>query len=114
MLRAVRPTLATTNGRLIILSSPYGQSGALWELDRKHFGRDESNVLVWHGTAKEMNPTLPQDYLQRMEQDDPEAYRSEVLGEFRTGVSTLFSPEALAACVDIGVKERPYEPAYDS
>ena len=29
MLRAGRPCLATTRGRLIILSSPYGQSGAL-------------------------------------------------------------------------------------
>ena len=32
MLRALRPTLATTGGRLLILSSPYGQSGALWDL----------------------------------------------------------------------------------
>jgi hypothetical protein len=46
-----------------------------------------------------MNPTLPLDYLARMEQDDPEAYRSEVLGEFRAGLSTLLDPEAIAACV---------------
>jgi hypothetical protein len=36
-----------------------------------------------------MNPTLPADYLERTEQDDPEAYRSEVLGEFRAGIATL-------------------------
>jgi hypothetical protein len=46
-----------------------------------------------------MNPTLPADYLERMEQDDPEAYRSEVLGEFRAGLSTLLDPEAIGACV---------------
>jgi hypothetical protein len=34
MLRAVRPTLATTGGRLVILSSPAGQSGALWDFYR--------------------------------------------------------------------------------
>ena len=56
-----------------------------------------------------MNSTLSADYLRRMEQDDPEAYRSEVLGEFRAGVSRLFAPEALAACVDEGVFERPPE-----
>ena len=110
MLRAVRPTLATTKGRLIILSSPYGQSGALWELERKHFGKEESNVLVWHATAPKMNPTLAPDYLQKMEQDDPEAYRSEVLGEFRAGVSTFFDPDTLNACIDDGIRERSSQP----
>jgi hypothetical protein len=99
MLRALRPCLATTGGKLIVLSSPYGQTGALWELHRKHYGRDDSPVLVWQATAPEMNPTLPADYLERMREDDPEAYRSEVLGEFRTGISTLLHPEVLQACV---------------
>jgi hypothetical protein len=110
MLRALRPTLATTGGKLIVLSSPYGQTGALWDLHRQHFGRDDSGTLIWQGSAAEMNPLLPPDYLARMEQDDPEAYRSEVLGEFRTGQSVVFDPAALDACVDPGVRERPYVP----
>ncbi len=76
MLRAVRPTLATTGGRLVVLSSPAGQSGALWDLYRLHFARDDAPVLVWRGSAPEMNPTLSADYLARMAQDDPEGYRS--------------------------------------
>jgi hypothetical protein len=107
MLRALRPTLATTGGKLLILSSPYAQAGALWDLHRKHYGRDDSPVLVWQASASEMNPTLPADYLARMEQDDPEAYRSEVLGEFRAGLSTLFEPECLDACVVLGRRELP-------
>jgi hypothetical protein len=107
MLRAVRPTLATTGGRLIVLSSPYGQAGALWELHRRHFGQDAAPMLVWQATAPDMNPTLPRDYLERMADDDPEAYRAEVLGEFRAGVSTLFDPEALEAVIPHGVRERP-------
>jgi hypothetical protein len=105
MLRALRPALATTGGKLVVLSSPYSQSGALWELHRRHFGRDDSPVLVWQASAPEMNPTLPADYLERMREDDPEAYRSEVLGEFRTGTSTFFDPEALDACVVRGRRE---------
>jgi hypothetical protein len=106
MIRAVRPTLATTDGRLVILSSPAGQTGALWDFYRMHFGRDDASVLVWRGSAPEMNPKLPAHYLQRMAQDDPEGYRSEVLGEFRAGVSALFDPEMLEACVTRGVRER--------
>ncbi|HVO69479.1 MAG TPA: terminase large subunit, partial [Aggregatilineaceae bacterium] len=95
MLRALRPTLATTNGKLIILSSPYGQTGALWDLHRKHFGRNDSPVLIWQGSAPEMNSTLSIDYLQRMEEDDPESYRAEVLGEFRAGISMFLDPECI-------------------
>lgn len=106
MLRAVRPCLATTGGKLIILSSPYAQSGALWDLHRQHFGRNDSPVLIWQASAPDLNPTLPKDYLERMQQDDPSAYRSEVLGEFRAGLSALFDIEAIQACVDVGVRER--------
>jgi hypothetical protein len=110
MLRAVRPCLATTGGKLFILSSPYAQSGALYDLHRKHFGRNDSSVLVWQASAPDMNPTLSADYLQRMAADDPEAYRSEVLGEFRAGVSAFLDPDAIAACIDAGVRERPPVP----
>jgi hypothetical protein len=98
MLRAIRPTLATTSGKLIVLSSPYWGQGCLYDLHRVHFGRDDSDVLVWVGSAPVMHPGLSADYLRRMEQDDPEAFRSEVLGEFRAGLSNLFDPDALEAC----------------
>ena len=101
MLRVARGRIATTGGKVIVLSSPLHQAGALYELHLKHFGREDSAVLVWQASAPDMNPTLPLDYLQRMAQDDPEAYRSEVLGEFRAGVTTFFDPEALSACVGV-------------
>lgn len=99
MLRAVRPLLATTGGRLLILSSPHAQHGALWDIYRRHYGRDESPVLVWQSDARSMNPTLSKSYTKRMQEEDPEAYASEVGGEFRAGLSTLFDPDALDACV---------------
>lgn len=106
MLRAARSRTATTGGKVLILSSPYASTGALYDLHRKNFGVEDSPVLVWQASAPEMNPLLPADYLERMAQDDPDAYRSEVLGEFRAGVSTLFDPEMLDACIEPGVKER--------
>jgi hypothetical protein len=109
MLTAVRPCLATTNGKLLIVSSPYAQTGVLYELHRRAYGTDDPTTLVWQAGAIDMNPTLPADYLRRMEADDPDAYRSEVLGEFRGGVSTFFDPAALQACVEAGVRERPPE-----
>jgi hypothetical protein len=110
MLRACRPCLATTGGKLVTLSSPAGATGALWDLHRQHFGRDDSDVLVWVASAPDMNPTLPRDYVDRMRQNDPDAYRSEVLAEFRQGVSSLFDPSALDAVVLPGVRERLPDP----
>ncbi len=106
VLIAARPSLAMKRGRMLILSSPYWQSGALWNLHAKHYGREDSSTLVWVSDSPSMNPKLPADYLERMRIDDPEAYRSEVLGEFRAGVSTLFDTVALDACVDKDIRER--------
>jgi hypothetical protein len=106
MLRAIRPCLATTNGKLIVLSSPYASQGALWDLFKANFARDDSNTLVWRASAPDMNPTLRADYLQRMAEEDPEGYRSEVLGEFRAGVSAFLDPEAIDAVVARDVRER--------
>ena len=99
MLRALRPALATTGGKLIVTSSPYGQTGALWDLHRRHYGREDSATLVWQASAPTMHAGLPADYLERLAEDDPEAYLSEVLGEFRAGLAQLFDPQALDACV---------------
>jgi phage terminase large subunit-like protein len=44
---AIRPALASLPGsRIIGISSPYRKSGLLWNKYRKHFGRDDDDVLV--------------------------------------------------------------------
>jgi hypothetical protein len=107
MLRAVRPTLAMTGGRLIILSSPGGRVGALWQLYRKHFGQETTTLLTWQAAAPDLNPTLPADYIASMEAEDPEAAVSEVGGQFRAGVAAAFDPDAVAKCVAPGLRMRP-------
>src|SRR5262249_53992578 len=44
VLNALRPGLATTNGLLLAISSPYSRRGELWRNYRLHFGKD-SDVL---------------------------------------------------------------------
>jgi hypothetical protein len=47
ILNAARPALATTQGPLIAISSPYARRGALWETYRKHYGPDgDPSILV--------------------------------------------------------------------
>lgn len=107
LLTAARPLVATTNGRIVVLSSPSYANGALYDLVRAHWGRDDSSILVIKASAPLLNPTLPADYLEAMALEDPEAYRSEVLGEFRSGACSLFDPNALDRCIVEGRGELP-------
>jgi hypothetical protein len=45
ILRALRPSLLTTKGTMIAISSPYARRGELWKAYSKHFGKD-GPVLV--------------------------------------------------------------------
>ncbi|MBX3305621.1 MAG: hypothetical protein KF751_06140 [Nitrospira sp.] len=106
MWRVARGRVAMTGGKIVAISSPYAQSGLLFELHRRHFGNDESQTLIWQCSSKDLNPLLSESYLERMREDDPLGYESEVMGQFRAGLSALFDPDALDACVDTGVRER--------
>src|ERR1700722_12653876 len=50
--RAVLPSLATTNGLLIGISSPYRKLGLLHQKHRDYFGVDGDEVLVVKGPTK--------------------------------------------------------------
>lgn len=107
MLTALRPALSTTGGKLFMISSPAGKTGALYEIFNKNFGRDDSTTLVWKGTAPEMNPTHSKEYLERQRKNDPEGYKSEVDAEFRAGVSNFLDPKCLEACIVSGRHDIP-------
>ena len=71
ILNAVRPGLATTSGRLTLISSPYARRGELWRSYQKHFGpHGDPRILVAQGPSRTFNPTLPQSVVDRaMERD---------------------------------------------
>jgi hypothetical protein len=55
----VRPSLATTGGPLIAISSPYSRRGEVWEAYRRHYGPDgDARVLVAQGASRDFNPSL--------------------------------------------------------
>jgi hypothetical protein len=109
ILNAARPALATTGGPLICISSPHARKGALWQTYRKHFGKDgDPAILVAQGTSREFNPDLPQSVVDRAIERDSAAARAEYLAEFRTDIESLLTQEAVGACVDAGVRERPF------
>ena len=110
ILGAVKPSLLTTRGPLVCISSPHARKGVLWTAYQRHFGPDgDPMVLVAHGSSRDLNPSLPQSEIDAEYQKDPVWAATEYGAEFRTDVETFISIEAVEACVDAGVLERPYD-----
>lgn len=108
ILQAVRPGLATLEGKLICLSSPYAKRGELWRTYSKYFGK-EGRILVAQAPSMTMNPTLPQRVIDDAMERDASAARAEYLAEFRDDLEAFISREIVEAAVRQGPLENPIQ-----
>jgi hypothetical protein len=107
VLAALRPSLLTTGGPLIAISSPYAQRGVLYDTHQRHFGPEgDPSILVASGASWDFNTSLSEQRLQRDIDRDPESAVSEYYGNFRSDVSAFLSRQAVEACVTRGVVAR--------
>jgi hypothetical protein len=104
--RAILPSLATTGGMLIGISTPYRRSGLLHQKHRDHFGVDDAHVLVVAGPSKIFNPTIDNDLVLRAISADPEAARAEWGAEFRNDIAAFLDNDTIDRAID---RARPLE-----
>src|SRR5262249_44604703 len=99
VLAAARPGLLTTQGPLIMASSPYAKRGVLWDTYRQHYGpQGAPGVLVAKGTTRDFNATIAQEEIDRELARDPERNRAELLAEFRSDVAAFVDREVVESC----------------
>lgn len=66
ILAAARPMLATTNGPLIVVSSPYARRGEVYGAYKRDFGPNgDPLILVAKGASRTFNPTLSEHVVAR-------------------------------------------------
>jgi hypothetical protein len=107
ILAAVRPSLATTKGPLIVIGSPYARRGEVWATYSRHYGdKGDPAILVAHGASRDFNPSLLQSVVDKALERDPAAASAEYLAQFRTDVESFITIEAVRACIEPGVRER--------
>jgi hypothetical protein len=100
---AARPAMASIPKAMMLkASSPYAKRGELWEDHKRYFGKDDADILVWQATTKEMNPTIPDDFLAKEYAKDPAKAQAEYGAQFRSDIESFVSPEAVKACVKTG------------
>jgi len=105
LIRAIKPALATTGGKLVVISTPYARKGWSYRQWRTHYGSDASPILVWNAPSRTMNPTLPQSVVTAALAEDPAAARSEYLGEWRDDVAEFVPRSLIEGLVKEGRKE---------
>src|SRR5262245_31201993 len=105
---ALRPGMAQfPNAMLLCASSPYARKGALFDAHQRHYGKDHDPVLVWKAPTRVMNPTVLQSVIDAAMARDASDAAAEWMAEFRSDLESFISREAVMACLDIGVRERP-------
>jgi hypothetical protein len=107
VLNALRPGMSTIpNAMLLCASSPYAKRGVLYEAHRKHFARDHDPILVWQAATREMNPSVPQSFIDAEVERDPASAQAEYFAKFRSDIEAFITREAIEACVSAGIFER--------
>jgi hypothetical protein len=111
VLNALRPGLSTIDGAMLLCaSSPYAKKGALFDSYTKHFGKDGDPVLVWQAPTRRMNPTVAQRVIDEATEADPANASAEYGAQFRSDLESFIAREAVLACVETGLRERPPVP----
>jgi hypothetical protein len=104
--RAILPSLATTNGMLVGISTPYRKLGLLHQKHRDHFGQDDGDVLVVQGASKIFNPSLNDAVIEAQRAADPTAAGAEWDAEFRSDIGAFLDDALIDRAVEY---DRPLE-----
>lgn len=88
LVAALTPSIME-NGLLVGASTPFTPFGFFYEQYDQHFGRDEDEVLCWHGGTLRMNPTFSKSKIEKDIKKDKARYESEYNATFRSDIENL-------------------------
>lgn len=111
IINAIRPAMATLDGRLVVLSSPYSKRGVLWDAYRRYYGKP-GPIVVAKAPSRTMNPALPQRVIDQAMERDPEAAKAEYLAEFRSDLETFIQRETIENAMRSHPPELPHDRRY--
>ena len=97
---AVLPSLLTTKGMLIGISSAYRRTGLLFQKHRDFFGQDSDDTLVVAGGTTVFNQTVTEVELKAMREADPTAASSEWDSTFRTDMAGFLDDPVIDGAVN--------------
>lgn len=109
---AAEPSMATVpgGGWLVLSSSPYRPKGLMHRKWRELWGNEgAAGAVCWVAASRTMNPTLTQAWIDQKLAEDPVRARCEYLAEWRSTDADFVPDDAIRACTDWEIRERPPE-----
>jgi phage FluMu gp28-like protein len=102
----LEPMLATTDGTMLLASTPFGTSGYFYDA----FHREEWDTLQ---VPMEASPLIDEDYVKRQKETKTHiTYRQEVLGEFVEAADAFLSRELIKSCTAAGEVQQQSQTTY--
>ena len=102
LIRAVRPALATTYGKLIAISTKYAERGWAYNVWKRNKQKPSDTMLVWEADSLTMNPTLDKQIIQDAIDEDPASAKAEFLNQWRSDVCEWLPRSVIEKCVVSG------------
>lgn len=95
-------------GQELLIGSPYGPSGDVYELWKERFGQPDEDVVIVQTSGPMMNPRhwTPQ-FLEMMRRTDPFVYVTSGLGEFADPPESLIPSTAVEGAMGSAVEVEP-------
>jgi hypothetical protein len=107
ILQALKPSLATTQGPMLLTSSPAGMEGVIYKIHQRHFGaKGDKHILVVQAPSRTLNPTLRKDIIDKAFEEDATGAAAEFGGEFRQPFASYLERSIVEKCVELGVTQR--------
>jgi hypothetical protein len=107
ILAAIIPAMSKIPGAMLIaLGTPYRRSGPLYESYRRHYGQNDSPILVVQADTRTMNPSVPQSVIDRAFEQDPVNASAEYLAQFRSDVGSFLDGDLIERAIETGRRER--------
>jgi hypothetical protein len=107
LLIALKPSLSTTGGPMLLTSSPSAMEGVVYRLWKRHHGaQGDPRCLVVQADSRTLNPSLRQDVVDRAYEEDAVAAEAEFGGQFRQPVTAYLDRAVVEKAVERGVTGR--------
>lgn len=103
IINAIEGATATIpTAMLVKISSPHARMGVLWDARKNHWGDSgDPTTFVWQAATREMNPAVPQSFIDARYARDPAKAAAEYGAEFRTDVERFVPLEVVTACTPV-------------
>lgn len=112
--QALAPSVAQFGklGKILMLSSPWVQSGIFWDLFKQAKSGNFRHMQVVQCPTWEVNPTISQDFLEQERLRDPELFAVEYGANFSQSLSAFVASDLIESAINYGRSVSPPQPKY--